>query len=77
VDPVVRFCGLGQTGKKHRWRAVVSPVKLTSVAGFEVGSNVSIHARPIVTLEKAFFGFVDAVMPNKFVSMGIYKGLLL
>jgi hypothetical protein len=46
------------------------------VASFEVGSYVSIHTRPVVTLKKALFGFVDAVVPNKFIAMGIYEGLL-
>jgi hypothetical protein len=71
------FCGLGQTGKKSWRRAVVSSSKLKSVAGFKVGSYVSIHAWPIVTLEEAFFGFVDAIVPNKFIAMGIYKSVML
>ena len=41
-----------------------------------MGSNVSIHTRPVVTLKEALFGFVDAVVPNKFIAMGIYEGLL-
>jgi hypothetical protein len=76
VNPVVRFRRLGQIGKQSGWGAVVSSAKLTSVAGFEVSSYVSIHARPVVTLKKTLFGFVDAIVPNKFIAMGIYKSLL-
>jgi hypothetical protein len=43
------------------------------VAGFQVGSNVSIHSRPVIALKKSFFSFVDAIVPNKFVSMGIQE----
>jgi hypothetical protein len=68
---------LWQAGKQGRRGAVISSAKLTSVARFEVGSYVSIHTWPVVTLKKALFGFVDAIVPNKFIAMGIYKGLLL
>jgi hypothetical protein len=46
------------------------------VAGFEMGSNVGIHTRPVIALEKALFGFMDAIVPNKLVSMGVSKGIL-
>jgi hypothetical protein len=46
------------------------------VAGFEMSSDVSVHSWPVVALEKAFFSFVDAIVPNELVAMGIYKSLL-
>jgi hypothetical protein len=76
VNPVVRLRRLGQTGKQSRRGAVISSAKLTSVAGFEVGSFVSIHTGPVVTLKKVLFRFVDAIVPNEFIAMGIYEGLL-
>ncbi len=48
--------------------------KLTSVAGFKVGSDASVHAWPVDTLEKALFHFVDAIMTNKQITMGIREG---
>ena len=41
-----------------------------------MSSYVSIHTWPVVTLKEVLFGFVDAIVPNKFIAMGICKSLL-
>ncbi len=35
------------------------------MAGLEVGSDISVHAGPVETLEKALFCFVDAIMTDQ------------
>ncbi len=41
-----------------------------------MSSDVGVHPQPVVALEKSFFSFVDAIVPDKLVAMGIYKSLL-
>jgi hypothetical protein len=43
---------------------VIFLAKLISVTELKVGSNVSVHAWPVETLEKTLFHFVDAVMTD-------------
>ena len=71
MDTLVWFSWLGQAGEQGRWRAVISAANLTSMAGLKVGSDVSIHARPVEALQKALFSFVNAIMANEHVAMGI------
>ena len=40
-------------------------------AGLKMGSDISIHARPVETLEKALFGFIDAIMTDELAAMGM------
>jgi len=44
---------------------------LTSMAGFKVDSNVSILARPVIAMKEALLCFVDTIMPDQQISMGI------
>jgi hypothetical protein len=44
------------------------------MAGLEVGSDVSVHAGPVETLEKALFRFVDTIMTDQQISKGIREG---
>jgi hypothetical protein len=73
---MVGLSQLWKAGEQGRQRAVICTAKLTSVAGFEMGSNVGIHTRPVISLEKVLFGLIDAIVPNELVSMGISKGSL-
>jgi hypothetical protein len=76
VNALVRFSGLRQAGEQGRRRTVICEAELTSVAGLQVGSDVSIHAGPVKTLQKAFFGFVDAIMTDELISMCVGECLL-
>jgi hypothetical protein len=42
------------------------------VAG--LGSDISVHAGPVETLEKVLFHFVDAIVTDKQFSVGIGEG---
>jgi hypothetical protein len=44
---------------------------LTSMEGFKVDSDASIHARPVIALKEVLLCFVDAIMPDQQISMGI------
>jgi hypothetical protein len=48
-------------------------VELAFVAGFKVGCHVGIHAWPEVTLQQAFLCFIDHVMTNQQIPMGVGK----
>ena len=39
-------------------------------------TNVGIHARPIVTLKNALFGFVNAVMASEEVTVGFLEDVI-
>ncbi len=65
MDRMVGLSGLRKAGKQGWWRAVICMAKLTSLASFEVGRDVGITTRPVVALEKAFFCFIDAIVPNE------------
>jgi hypothetical protein len=41
---------------------VIFLARLISVTELKVGSDVSVHAWPVETLEKALFHFIDAIM---------------
>jgi hypothetical protein len=71
MDALVWFSWLGQAGEQGRRRAIVCAAYLTSMACLKMGSNVSIHTRPVETLEEALFCFVDAIVTYKEVAMGI------
>jgi hypothetical protein len=77
TDTLVGFSQLWKAGKQGRRRAVISAMKLTSVAHFEMGSNISIHTRPVIAHEKAFFCFIDAIVSNELVAMGVGESVLL
>ncbi len=76
MDTMVGLSWLGQAGKQSRLQAVICTIKLTFVAGFEVGSDVGIHTRPVVTLKEALFCFIDVIMPDQQVAMCIGKSFL-
>jgi len=76
MDTLVGFSQLWKAGKQGRRRAVISATKLTSVARSEMGSNISIHTRLVIALEKAFC-FIDAIVSNELVAMGVGKSVLL
>ena len=71
MDTLVWFSWLGQAGEQGGWRAIIGAANLTSMAGLKVGSDVSIHTRPVEALEKALFSFVNAIMTDEDVAMGI------
>jgi len=64
MDTLVRFSWLGQAGEQGRRRAVICTTHLTPVAGLKVGSDVSIHTRPVEALEMALFSFINAIVAN-------------
>ena len=76
MDALVWFSWLGQAGEQGRRRAIVGAAYLTSVACLKMGSDVSIHARPVETLQEALFHFVDAIVTYKQIAMGISQCLL-
>ncbi len=49
---------------------------LAFVTGFQVLTNIGIHARPIVTLKNAFFCLVNAVMASEEVTVGFLKDII-
>ena len=76
MDALVGFCWLWQAGEQGRRRAIVSAAYLTSVACLKMGSDVSIHTRPVETLQEALFCFVDAIVTYKHIAMGISQCVL-
>jgi hypothetical protein len=48
-------------------------MELAVMAGFQVISNVGIHAWPVITLQQSFFCFVNTIMPYQQISMSFGK----
>ncbi len=71
MDTLIWFSWLWQAGEQGRRRAIICAAHLTSVAGLKVGSDVSVHTRPVEALEKPLFSFVNAIVTNEDVAMGI------
>ena len=69
MHSLVGLGGLRQCGEESGRRSVILAAKLTSVAGFEVCSDVGVHAGPVETLQKALFSFVDTIMTDQQISV--------
>jgi hypothetical protein len=68
---LVGFNVLLQSGQESRQRAIIVAAELTSVAVFEVGSDIGIHAWPVVALQEVLFSFVNAIVPYQQISVSV------
>ncbi len=73
MDPLIRLCRLRQRRQECRSWTVIISADLAFVTGFQVVTNVGIHARPIVTLKNVFFCLVNAVMASEEVAVCFLK----
>jgi hypothetical protein len=76
MDPLIWLSWLRQRRQECRSWTVIISANLAFVTGFQVLTNVGIHARPIVTLKNAFFCLVNAVMAGEEVTVGFLKDII-
>ena len=64
MNLLIRLSGLWQWHHKNGTGLVRLFSNLTFVATLEMIGNISVHPRPVETLQQTFFCFENAIMPG-------------